>query len=101
MFVQVLWDEERQMKELTDKQSFIDLGCGNGLLVYILTAEGVCICSLLMLIVSVSILVVDSVRLIDNFIFSGNFPLELWQHFVCHQNSGTGLVKFLEIFEPS
>jgi len=29
------------MKCLTKKQSFVDLGCGNGLLVYILTSEGV------------------------------------------------------------
>ena len=29
------------MKGLTKKQSFVDLGCGNGLLVYILTSEGV------------------------------------------------------------
>jgi len=28
-------------KSLTKKQSFVDLGCGNGLLVYILTSEGV------------------------------------------------------------
>ena len=28
-------------KSLTKKQSFVDLGCGNGLLVYILTSERV------------------------------------------------------------
>lgn len=39
--VQVLWAEERAEKHLTDKQSFVDLGCGNGLLVHILCNEGV------------------------------------------------------------
>lgn len=38
---QVLWEREREELGLTEKQSFIDLGCGNGLLVYLLTAEGV------------------------------------------------------------
>ncbi|RXG68219.1 putative tRNA (uracil-O(2)-)-methyltransferase [Armadillidium vulgare] len=36
----VLWNEERKTKNLTEKQSFLDLGCGNGLLVYILSMEG-------------------------------------------------------------
>lgn len=39
--VQVLWAEERAEKGLTARQSFVDLGCGNGLLVHILTNEGV------------------------------------------------------------
>ena len=34
----VLWNQEAQ--ETGTKQSFVDLGCGNGLLVYILTQEG-------------------------------------------------------------
>uniref|UniRef100_A0A4W4GSA1 tRNA (uracil-O(2)-)-methyltransferase n=1 Tax=Electrophorus electricus TaxID=8005 RepID=A0A4W4GSA1_ELEEL len=38
--VQVLWHEERAEKGLTSKQSFVDLGCGNGLLVHILNNEG-------------------------------------------------------------
>ncbi|XP_031707370.1 putative tRNA (uracil-O(2)-)-methyltransferase [Anarrhichthys ocellatus] len=36
----VLWAEERAEKSLTAKQSFVDLGCGNGLLVHILASEG-------------------------------------------------------------
>lgn len=39
--VQVLWENEREREGLKKKQSFIDLGCGNGLLVYLLTKEGV------------------------------------------------------------
>ncbi|XP_067435816.1 probable tRNA (uracil-O(2)-)-methyltransferase [Thunnus thynnus] len=39
-YLLVLWSEERAEKGLTDKQSFVDLGCGNGLLVHILTNEG-------------------------------------------------------------
>lgn len=39
--LQVLWAEERAEKNLTARQSFVDLGCGNGLLVHILTNEGV------------------------------------------------------------
>lgn len=38
---QVLWAEETAEKSLTTRQSFVDLGCGNGLLVHILTNEGV------------------------------------------------------------
>lgn len=38
---QVLWAEERVRLGLSEKQSFVDLGCGNGLLVYLLTSEGV------------------------------------------------------------
>ncbi|GCC36554.1 hypothetical protein chiPu_0015049 [Chiloscyllium punctatum] len=39
-YLLVLWEAERLEKGLTAKQSFIDLGCGNGLLVHILTNEG-------------------------------------------------------------
>lgn len=39
--LKVLWEEERAEKGLADRQSFVDLGCGNGLLVHILTNEGV------------------------------------------------------------
>ncbi|XP_038140877.1 probable tRNA (uracil-O(2)-)-methyltransferase [Cyprinodon tularosa] len=39
-YLLVLWSEERAAKSLTDPQSFVDLGCGNGLLVHILTNEG-------------------------------------------------------------
>ena len=39
--VQVLWEQEREELGLQHRQSFIDLGCGNGLLVYLLSAEGV------------------------------------------------------------
>lgn len=39
--MQVLWAEERAEKGLTSRQSFVDLGCGNGLLVHILAGEGV------------------------------------------------------------
>nr|XP_054603774.1 probable tRNA (uracil-O(2)-)-methyltransferase [Nothobranchius furzeri] len=39
-YLLVLWDEERAETNLTLPQSFVDLGCGNGLLVHILTNEG-------------------------------------------------------------
>ncbi|XP_073331744.1 probable tRNA (uracil-O(2)-)-methyltransferase isoform X3 [Pagrus major] len=39
-YLLVLWAEEREEKGLTGRQSFVDLGCGNGLLVHILTNEG-------------------------------------------------------------
>lgn len=39
-YLLVLWAEERAEKNLAAKQSFVDLGCGNGLLVHILTNEG-------------------------------------------------------------
>ncbi|KAM4611261.1 putative tRNA (uracil-O(2)-)-methyltransferase [Polymixia lowei] len=39
-YLLVLWAEERIVKGLTSKQSFVDLGCGNGLLVHILCNEG-------------------------------------------------------------
>ncbi|XP_054994042.1 probable tRNA (uracil-O(2)-)-methyltransferase isoform X2 [Sorex araneus] len=38
--VKVLWEEERAAQGLDTKQSFVDLGCGNGLLVHILSTEG-------------------------------------------------------------
>ena len=38
---QLLWKLDREKKGLTKKQSFLDMGCGNGLLVHILAAEGV------------------------------------------------------------
>ena len=36
----LLWKQERERKGLVSPQSFVDLGCGNGLLVYILSGEG-------------------------------------------------------------
>ncbi|XP_037537270.1 probable tRNA (uracil-O(2)-)-methyltransferase [Nematolebias whitei] len=39
-YLLVLWAEERAERNLADPQSFVDLGCGNGLLVHILTNEG-------------------------------------------------------------
>lgn len=36
----LLWQQEREKKGQTEYQTFADLGCGNGLLVYILTMEG-------------------------------------------------------------
>ncbi|XP_053314212.1 probable tRNA (uracil-O(2)-)-methyltransferase [Spea bombifrons] len=39
-YLLVLWEDERLQKNLNEKQSFVDLGCGNGLLVHILTNEG-------------------------------------------------------------
>ncbi|KAB5579426.1 hypothetical protein PHYPO_G00194940 [Pangasianodon hypophthalmus] len=39
-YLLVLWGEERAEKGITSKQSFVDLGCGNGLLVHILNNEG-------------------------------------------------------------
>ncbi|XP_014431583.1 putative tRNA (uracil-O(2)-)-methyltransferase [Pelodiscus sinensis] len=39
-YLLILWEEERAEKGLTKKQSFVDLGCGNGLLVHILSNEG-------------------------------------------------------------
>ena len=41
MIIQILWKEERIRYGVLKKQSYIDLGCGNGLLVYILSGEGV------------------------------------------------------------
>nr|XP_031294074.1 probable tRNA (uracil-O(2)-)-methyltransferase isoform X1 [Camelus dromedarius] len=39
-YLLILWEEERAERGLTAKQSFVDLGCGNGLLVHILSSEG-------------------------------------------------------------
>ncbi|XP_023109200.2 probable tRNA (uracil-O(2)-)-methyltransferase isoform X2 [Felis catus] len=39
-YLLILWEEERAELGLTAKQSFVDLGCGNGLLVHILSTEG-------------------------------------------------------------
>ena len=36
----VLWKQEREKSGSDKLQSFVDLGCGNGLLVYLLAAEG-------------------------------------------------------------
>uniref|UniRef100_A0A6V7LHT2 tRNA (uracil-O(2)-)-methyltransferase n=1 Tax=Bracon brevicornis TaxID=1563983 RepID=A0A6V7LHT2_9HYME len=36
----LLWEDEREKLNIQFKQSFVDLGCGNGLLVHILTSEG-------------------------------------------------------------
>lgn len=34
------WNEEREKHNSNELQSFVDLGCGNGLLVYLLSQEG-------------------------------------------------------------
>ncbi|XP_034193171.2 putative tRNA (uracil-O(2)-)-methyltransferase isoform X1 [Osmia lignaria lignaria] len=39
-YLLLLWEKERTEKGTSDLQSFLDLGCGNGLLVYILFNEG-------------------------------------------------------------
>eukprot|EP00118_Oscarella_pearsei_P008635 m.45600 g.45600 ORF g.45600 m.45600 type:complete len:613 (+) comp33622_c0_seq14:1105-2943(+) len=39
-YLLVLWQDERKQKQLSRKQTFVDLGCGNGLLVHILSQEG-------------------------------------------------------------
>ncbi|XP_027025151.2 probable tRNA (uracil-O(2)-)-methyltransferase [Tachysurus fulvidraco] len=39
-YLLVLWAEERAERGITSNQSFVDLGCGNGLLVHILNNEG-------------------------------------------------------------
>lgn len=39
-YLLVLWEEERVERGVTAKQSFVDLGCGNGLLVHVLSSEG-------------------------------------------------------------
>uniref|UniRef100_H0WKC2 tRNA (uracil-O(2)-)-methyltransferase n=1 Tax=Otolemur garnettii TaxID=30611 RepID=H0WKC2_OTOGA len=39
-YLLILWEEERAERGVTAKQSFVDLGCGNGLLVHILSSEG-------------------------------------------------------------
>ncbi|XP_034291883.1 probable tRNA (uracil-O(2)-)-methyltransferase [Pantherophis guttatus] len=39
-YLLILWEDERARRGLSKKQSFVDLGCGNGLLVHILSNEG-------------------------------------------------------------
>ncbi|KAM3831545.1 putative tRNA (uracil-O(2)-)-methyltransferase isoform 3-T3 [Vipera latastei] len=39
-YLLILWEDERARRGLAEKQSFVDLGCGNGLLVHILSNEG-------------------------------------------------------------
>ncbi|KAM9742166.1 putative tRNA (uracil-O(2)-)-methyltransferase isoform 1-T1 [Dama dama] len=39
-YLLILWEEERAERGETARQSFVDLGCGNGLLVHILSNEG-------------------------------------------------------------
>lgn len=39
-YLLLLWEKERLEKGTQELQSFVDLGCGNGLLVYILSNEG-------------------------------------------------------------
>ncbi|XP_015591327.1 probable tRNA (uracil-O(2)-)-methyltransferase isoform X1 [Cephus cinctus] len=39
-YLLLLWEKERIEKGILNKQSFVDLGCGNGLLVHILASEG-------------------------------------------------------------
>ncbi|ETE61930.1 putative tRNA (uracil-O(2)-)-methyltransferase [Ophiophagus hannah] len=39
-YLLILWEDERARRGLSEKQSFLDLGCGNGLLVHILGNEG-------------------------------------------------------------
>lgn len=39
-YLLLLWEDDRRKKGSDKKQSFVDLGCGNGLLVHILASEG-------------------------------------------------------------
>ncbi|XP_077995861.1 putative tRNA (uracil-O(2)-)-methyltransferase [Glandiceps talaboti] len=39
-YLLLLWEQEREEKQLSKRQSFVDLGCGNGLLVHLLNSEG-------------------------------------------------------------
>lgn len=39
-YLLLIWELEREKLKTTEKQSFLDLGCGNGLLVHILNSEG-------------------------------------------------------------
>ncbi|KAJ6633080.1 putative tRNA (uracil-O(2)-)-methyltransferase [Pseudolycoriella hygida] len=39
-YLLLIWRQERIKNKTTKLQSFVDLGCGNGLLVYILSSEG-------------------------------------------------------------
>ena len=40
-FLQIIWEMQRKEQKSETLQSFVDLGCGNGLLVHILQSEGV------------------------------------------------------------
>ena len=40
-YILLLWEQEREDSGREKKQSFVDLGCGNGFLVHILNSEGV------------------------------------------------------------
>ncbi|XP_007956390.1 probable tRNA (uracil-O(2)-)-methyltransferase [Orycteropus afer afer] len=42
-YLLVLWEEERAARGQSQRQSFVDLGCGNGLLTHILSSAGVCL----------------------------------------------------------
>lgn len=39
-YLLLIWRQDRIKKQTAKLQSFVDLGCGNGLLVYILSSEG-------------------------------------------------------------
>ncbi|XP_005408833.2 PREDICTED: probable tRNA (uracil-O(2)-)-methyltransferase [Chinchilla lanigera] len=39
-YLLILWEEERAERGVSARQSFVDLGCGNGLLAHILCSEG-------------------------------------------------------------
>lgn len=39
-YLLILWKQERMEKNISTMQSFVDLGCGNGLLVHLLSQEG-------------------------------------------------------------
>lgn len=39
-YLLIIWEKEREELAIEEKQSFLDLGCGNGLLVHILSREG-------------------------------------------------------------
>ena len=39
-YLMLLWEKERMELGIEERQSFLDLGCGNGLLVHILASEG-------------------------------------------------------------
>ncbi|XP_053112956.1 probable tRNA (uracil-O(2)-)-methyltransferase [Hemicordylus capensis] len=39
-YLLILWEDERTERGFSRKQSFVDLGCGNGLLVHVLSNEG-------------------------------------------------------------
>ncbi|XP_010640075.1 probable tRNA (uracil-O(2)-)-methyltransferase isoform X2 [Fukomys damarensis] len=39
-YLLILWEEERAERGVSTPQAFVDLGCGNGLLVHILCSEG-------------------------------------------------------------